>query len=389
MKNKEFQNITVSEKVERKTMYKAKKNWVIKSLLFSTVLLFIFSGCTSSSTSSTNDSKKISTETSQEESSSSYYEGQVVDDIKKTSDYLSFNKIIDTNGKEYSPPNGFEKFIGHYQFVKDTDYDRKACYFLTIHDDGSFTSNLVTELKGDSESTSDRKIYFDKTDQLQQTAYISSESTLKSGVITQAYGNYYLQPLEQLELPLMYDQDGNLTINYLTNQLYHDRSSHNGEEHEIETVRKDDDIIAIADGLTTVNISDIYRWLDTSDGGGPGGEGSNATLSKIDKQNELAKRSVFQFEKYVQKNKTKFQQIRNLNDLLKVSNSTDFHRISAIKPETLNGYTADNKQPKLKYAFSEDAGNGIIFYTATDGKYLYKGVNDADPIEWDSTPLFE
>ncbi len=38
MKNKEFQNITVSKKVERKTMYKAKKNWVIKSLLFSTVL---------------------------------------------------------------------------------------------------------------------------------------------------------------------------------------------------------------------------------------------------------------------------------------------------------------------------------------------------------------
>lgn len=38
MKNKDFQNITVAEKVERKTMYKAKKNWVVKSLLFSTVL---------------------------------------------------------------------------------------------------------------------------------------------------------------------------------------------------------------------------------------------------------------------------------------------------------------------------------------------------------------
>ena len=38
MKNKEFQDITISEKVERKTMYKSKKNLVIKSLLFSTVL---------------------------------------------------------------------------------------------------------------------------------------------------------------------------------------------------------------------------------------------------------------------------------------------------------------------------------------------------------------
>ncbi|MGX7350370.1 LysM peptidoglycan-binding domain-containing protein [Enterococcus canis] len=38
MKNKEFKNITVSEKVERKTIYKAKKKWLIKSLLFSTVL---------------------------------------------------------------------------------------------------------------------------------------------------------------------------------------------------------------------------------------------------------------------------------------------------------------------------------------------------------------
>ena len=38
MKNKEFQNITVSEKVERKTMYKAKRDWVVKSLLFSTIL---------------------------------------------------------------------------------------------------------------------------------------------------------------------------------------------------------------------------------------------------------------------------------------------------------------------------------------------------------------
>ena len=363
---------------------------ILNKVFAITTLLLIFSGCSATSTSNTDDSKKINAETSQKESSSSYYEGQIVDDIKKTSDYLSFNKIIDVEGNEYTPPEDIKKIVGNYQFIKETDFGGRVQFFLTIHEDGSFISNFVTDMKSNSEYNSEKDFYFDKSNKLHQSEYSNPESILKTGVIIQAYGNYYLQALEQLQLPLTYDQEGDLIVNYLNSQLYYEKEAHNGVERELDDIRKDsDDTIAISDNSVTVNITDIIRRLDTSDGGGVGGEGDNAPLTKIDEQNEFAKRSVFQFEKYTQKNKAKFQQIKSLNDLLIMSNSTTNEKISAVNPESLKGYTVDNKQPKLKYAFTEDAGNGTIFYTATDGEFLYKGVNNSEPIEWDSTPLFE
>ncbi|HHY20561.1 MAG TPA: hypothetical protein GX525_01475 [Bacilli bacterium] len=350
------------------------------------ILSFIFSGCTSTSTSGTADFQKISTEASQEETSSSQYEGQVVENSEKTSDYLSFNKIIDTNGNEYSPPDDIKKLVGNYQFIKETDLGDRVRFFLTIHEDGSFISNLVTDIKTDAHSISEKAFYFDKTNELHQSQYSEPKSTLETGVIIKAYGNYYFQPLEELQLPLAYDQEGNLIINYLNSQLYYERAAHNGVQRELEDVRKDfDDTINISDNSITVTIRKISHIDDISDNGG---EKDNTPLTKIDEQNEFAKRSVFQVEKYLQKNKTKFQKIKSLNGLLIVSNYSQSSIISAVNPESLEGYTVDNKQPKLNYAIAEDI-SGTIYYTATDGENLYEGVNDTEPIEWESTPLFE